>query len=85
MQEHAHPNCVVMASQLITNIEWALSSITEGVEEGSETCVVERIQANIHELASLRKEIEASKQGQLRRLKALAQEHCQLLQEMKSL
>lgn len=86
MQEHAHPNCVVMASQLIANVEWALSNVTEGVQEGSsERCVVERIQANIHELASLRKEIETTKQDHLRKLKALAHEHFQLLQEMRAL
>jgi hypothetical protein len=85
MQEHAHPNCVVMASQLIANLEWTLTNITEGVQEDSEKCVVERIQANLRELASLKKEIEAAKQEQLRKLKALGQEHLQLLQEMKTL
>ncbi len=75
MQDHAHPNCVVMASQLIANIEWVLSNITEGIQDDSEKCVVERIQANLRDLASLKNEIEGAKQEQLRKMKELGQQH----------
>lgn len=43
-----HPNCVIMAAQLLNNLEWSLASITEGVDvDSNEQCVIDRIRANL--------------------------------------
>jgi hypothetical protein len=85
-EDHPHPSCVIMAGQLLANLEWTMASITDGLQEdNSEKCVVERIQGNLAELSKLRIEIEVSKQEWLRKLKVLASEQCDLLRTMKTL
>lgn len=79
-EEHNHPHSVIMATQLLSTLQWGVGKMTEGLDEDrDDSCLIEKIKSNIKELSLIRKNIEESKRGWLEEIKSLSNEHYNIL------
>lgn len=86
LDEHEHSNSVFLANQLLENIKWSLSKLTEGIQckDERDRGLLEKIEENMTNLAQLQKIMKEENAEWLEKMQALCEQKVKLLLMIRS-
>lgn len=86
LDEHEHSNSVFLANQLLENLKWSLSKLTEGIQckDERDRGLLEKIEDNMTELAHLQRIMKEENAEWLDKIQSLCEQKVNLLLKMRS-